>query len=212
MNTSRKHTAAFTLVELLTVIAIIAILMGLLFPVIGTIKDKARGVEALNNCKQIVNAVKAYYAEYGKYPTASAGAAVTTTDYFASNDANGKSLMTALRAAPAGDPVLTNWNPRLITYLEVPDVKNPNVPVSGLGTDGYFYDPWGAVYRIVMDGDYDGLINNPYTADSGAGKDKLSTGVIVWSLGKDGDGAKTDAAAQGAKSGGTFKDDIISWQ
>src|SRR3954470_15092662 len=71
MNTTsqpRSTADAFTLVELLTVIAIIAILMGLLFPAIGIIKEQARKVQAKNDVTNIVAAVKQYYTEYGKYP------------------------------------------------------------------------------------------------------------------------------------------------
>ena len=60
--------AAFTLVELLTVIAIIAILMGLLFPAIGAVKENGRRVQAKNDVMGIITAVKQYNTEYGKYP------------------------------------------------------------------------------------------------------------------------------------------------
>src|SRR4051812_43446348 len=63
-----SRSAAFTLIELLTVIAIIAILMGILFPVINNVKENAKKVQAKNDVTQIVTAVKAYYTEYGKYP------------------------------------------------------------------------------------------------------------------------------------------------
>src|SRR5438552_3035429 len=67
-TTSQPGAAAFTLVELLTVIAIIAILMGLLFPAIGIVKEQARKVQAKTDITNIVAAVKQYYTEYGKYP------------------------------------------------------------------------------------------------------------------------------------------------
>src|SRR6188768_3418921 len=66
---SFSRSFAFTLVELLTVIAIIAILMGLLFPVISIVKEQARKAEARTTCLGVVTAVKAYHTEYGKYPT-----------------------------------------------------------------------------------------------------------------------------------------------
>src|SRR5271163_891996 len=75
--------SAFTLVELLTVIAIIAILMGLLFPALQIVKDQANKVKAKTDVVNTVAAVKQYYTEYGKYPLAGVTqtGVATTTDY-----------------------------------------------------------------------------------------------------------------------------------
>src|SRR5438477_10328374 len=59
---------AFTLIELLVVIAIIAILVGLLFPAFKAVQNQARQTQAKNDLTQIVNAVNAFYTDYGKYP------------------------------------------------------------------------------------------------------------------------------------------------
>ena len=69
----RNPPAAFTLIELLVVIAIIAILVGLLFPAFKAVQNQARNTQAKNDLTQIVNAVNAFYTDYGKYPTSATG-------------------------------------------------------------------------------------------------------------------------------------------
>jgi prepilin-type N-terminal cleavage/methylation domain-containing protein/prepilin-type processing-associated H-X9-DG protein len=51
--TTLSRPNGFTLLELLTVVAIISILAGLLLPGISKIKDKVQGMSCLNNLKQL---------------------------------------------------------------------------------------------------------------------------------------------------------------
>src|SRR6267142_2966144 len=68
----RRSHRAFTLIELLVVIAIIAVLIGLLFPAFRAVQNQAKQTQAKNDLTQIVNAVNAFYTDYGKYPLATA--------------------------------------------------------------------------------------------------------------------------------------------
>src|SRR5437016_14623487 len=68
MQKSPGRSSAFTLIELLVVIAIIAILIGLLFPAFRAVQNQAKQTQAKNDLTQIVNAVNAFYTDYGKYP------------------------------------------------------------------------------------------------------------------------------------------------
>lgn len=172
MRTERR---AFTLMELLVVIAIIGILAGLLFPAVNGALDSARKAQAKNDVVQIATAVTAYETEYGKLPVSGNSDVI--------QDVN-KALMDTLMA------ISTNDNPRKIAFIEVGERKPTNAPAgkagkSGLDASGYFVDPWGGKYRIVMDLDYNNTVNageSPGPTASG-----LRKRVAVWNkaAGKD---------------------------
>lgn len=58
----------FTLIELLVVIAIIAVLAGILFPVIRGVREKTRQTKCMANLMALNQALRAYQADYHRYP------------------------------------------------------------------------------------------------------------------------------------------------
>lgn len=64
----RQRIAAFTLIELLAVFAIIAILLTLAVPRYFSSVDKAKEVVLKENLYQMRDAIGKYYADKGKYP------------------------------------------------------------------------------------------------------------------------------------------------
>ena len=191
--------AAFTLIELLVVITIIAVLMGLAFPVFQAVQNAAKKTQAKNDLVQIVTAVNAYYTEYGKYPVATQGSDRTLPPDEAQED-----LMDTLRGTGG------TLNPRNIVFFSPPTAKDSANPRAGIGlTDRKLHDPWGGEYRIRIDGNYDNDVSNPYS--SNAGSTLIRSGVIAWSFGKD-LASQTSAGPTADKNATTNKDDVISWQ
>ena len=224
MRSPQEDKHAFTLLELLVVIAIIAILVGLLFPAFKAVQNQAKQTQAKNDLTQIVNAVNAFYTEYGKYPLPTG----TAVDFiFGPGGTSNSELFYTLRAINAGTMNLNNAaNPRQIVFISPPAVKTPASPRSGIATQaatpnclpvgvGDFVDPWGTPYNVKIDGDYNNQIaTNPYSDPSPPGPpggSPLSIGVIAWSLGLDGVlGTKTGTCT--GNNIFTNSDDVISWQ
>src|SRR5215210_1670054 len=65
-----KGRRGFTMVELLTVIAIIAILAGILFPVFATVRKNVHKATCSSNLHSIAVGLKLYKDDHGAYPEA----------------------------------------------------------------------------------------------------------------------------------------------
>ena len=227
-TSNSRFCTAFTLVELLVVILIIAVLLGLAFPVFQGVLDGAKKVQAKNDVTQIVTAVNAFYTEYGRYPIDSAAPIADASYGSAGATYTNDKLFDVLRNITT-DSLTSTLNPRQIVFISPPNVKNGANPRSGIGTTtstGQYFDPWGTAYNVAIDGNYNNIVKAPaytdltptYATDTTSGDIGVRTGVIAWSLGKNlilGGGTNparpnlTEGGSNGVFSG---SGDVISWQ
>ncbi len=68
-----KNQQGFTLIEILIGLALVIVIMGIMFSVFGNFagsQDKARKARFLEQGRQVAQAIEAYYAEHGQWPSA----------------------------------------------------------------------------------------------------------------------------------------------
>ncbi len=167
----------FTLVELLVVITIIALLAGLLLPVIIGAIGKAEKAKAQAEVNALATAIEQYQIEYSKYPGQSTGSS-GDHQYGASEYRN---LVDTLRGTNI------SWgggyaNPRGHVFLSVDEKSIVASNASGTASVGMWSDPWGNRYEAIADWNFDNKIDNPL-AD---GARISGRGVAVWSRGPKG--------------------------
>ena len=104
-----RHPHGFTIVELLTVIAIIAILAAMLLPALAWAKIAAQKKQALLQCQDIANAILKYDSDYGRFPVSSYAQANANPDFTyggTGHDAAGNAWM--VNTTPTSGVMMTN--------------------------------------------------------------------------------------------------------
>lgn len=223
---------AFTLIELITVIAIIAILMGLLFPAMSGARESARRGQAATVLKGIVNAAKSYSNDYGKFPPVTsaasgggAGGAASADSYYSYGEssancaANNNELFDVLRAIDRGANAQHVLNKRQQKYFEEKKATDPKLPREGFadGKDfddaiqGRLLDPWGKQYCVVLDGDGDEVLKmSSFYSDI---TDDIRFSAVAFSLGKNGEiGGKGYKGQLRKSKSSEAPEDIVSWE
>ena len=68
METKKANTRGFTIVELLTVMAVIAVLIGLLIPALSLVKDNAKKIQQKAQFHSIDVGLELFKSDFGVYP------------------------------------------------------------------------------------------------------------------------------------------------
>lgn len=173
MQIDRK--SAFTLIELLTVIAIIGILAGILIPTVSAVKRQANVAASKSQLSQYVNAIQLFKGEYGFYPFADAYVDLGINI----NDLSDDFIETLSGRDAFGNPISDSINRRRIEFhgfslVEFYRQSNGRV------------DPTKIADRlnntkiyIVIDGDGDGKVIVP-SASGGQVTQELRTSVTAY--------------------------------
>jgi len=125
----RRLSFAFTLVELMVVVAVISILLMLLVPNIRTMREKAWTSNCQNNLRQYGIAMNQYMADYGGY-FIYPGFGVGGAQYLAGGDVGDFSVYDnrAVPGATVGGAAQDYWGNFISRYLGT----NVNVTLAGL--------------------------------------------------------------------------------
>ncbi len=137
-NGGRRHTrrirntpAGFSLIELLTVTAIIAILVGMIGSAAFAARHSAYRAKAQAEVRELANAMKSYWLAFGEWPEGVVPGGPNNAI------AIGRHNLAGLRGN----------NPRNIVFLELSDHQ------FGMANDGrtdMFIDPWGNPYEMFF--------------------------------------------------------------
>ena len=152
-----------------------------------------RQMESIEMSIYLRNAVEQFRDDYGQLPLPVGGA--SAKDDLDTDSGAQPGLVTVLIGKePAGTKL---QNPCGIDYLEGVKPAKPNKKTTGPPwINGLTWnsspsqysvaDGWGNIFRVRLDADGDGFVENPDLNGVAEGLTKLKERVIVWSLGKDG--------------------------
>ena len=195
----------FTLVELLTVIAVIAILAGIAVPVVIGMQSKGKEMSARADMNAIKLALTQFKADYSVWPqniytTAQKSSVVKTISsdeslIIVTPFAPGTSLQTSetvydnitealtynkVDSATPDNPSSNYGNTKKKRYLDPP--AKP-VETKNSKTGYYKLDPWGRRYNIALDWNYNGKIVFDSSNKFGGESTAILGQILIFSYG-----------------------------
>ena len=170
----------FTLIEMLTVIAIISILAGIAIPVAIIGRAKAREAQAKNDISAIITALKSADKDYGKM--IGAGNKFLDKSLTPSGDvvtvADDAFYSMILELTAPNKNISFTFNKRKKNYLDAPKTLDPDVTAVSGNEKSLYQDPWGQPYVVLINVKKKGKIT--------VGSRDVAADVVAYSWGPNG--------------------------
>ena len=141
-----ESASAFTLVELLAVIALIGVLVAIVFGAAHGARERSRRAQAAGELAVLAQALEAYRAQFGDYPRT--GAAANLPDGDAAADDGPGILFNALTGRRGPGAALVPVEGRCFATLATHSLQTAELSVAGSSAQAAnaFLDPWGRRY------------------------------------------------------------------
>jgi prepilin-type N-terminal cleavage/methylation domain-containing protein len=193
-SSSPRRRPAYTLVELLVVISIVAILATLAFSATRAVLGNAHRLRTKTQIVSLQNAVHDYFTQYNRMPGTGRADEVVRL--------NQSTPLLGILLGDVSGP--GSANPAGTAFLTSPPAKSGRNGLLEHG-DGYLslVDHWGNPYFLILDRDLDGRVPNPDAKNEDA---TISRAAPQW--------LRRRAAAFSAGLDGAVgtRDDIVSWR
>jgi prepilin-type N-terminal cleavage/methylation domain-containing protein len=137
---------AFTLIELLTVIAIIAILASITFGVVTGVRERAAISRAKAELASLSLALESFKAQYGDYPQSGTSSQVENNNDVTQSTQAGRFFNALMgKLGPTGAPIDGRM---FVDASRFSLISTTTLPMTGNtgSVDNGFLDPWGRLY------------------------------------------------------------------
>jgi prepilin-type N-terminal cleavage/methylation domain-containing protein/prepilin-type processing-associated H-X9-DG protein len=151
-----QEQAGFTLVELLVVVAIIAILLALLLPAVQKVREATNRVHCLNNLKQVATALQGYHDLHQLFPHAYDARALFLDPTQTPQTPSGNNLI-----------LTKSWATLILPFLEQDNLQNAGY--------AYYHEQHVPVYTCPSDSRATGF----YPGNKGYGLQALTDYLAV---------------------------------